>query len=172
MDFFRRFRQYDPMTLALVATTAVSAGASISGGISAQKSANQEADLQRQQGDIALSESKTNATNEAYNQSQAVGNQRLAFLANGVTLEGSPTEVLKQSTAYGQSQVDSILKQGVSQQSLAYQQAQITKNQGRAALIAGYGQAAGSVAGATGTLYKGGAFDTTKGPVTSKKAIS
>lgn len=142
-----------------------SAVSSIAGGISAQSAANQEAKLQEAQGGIALAESKVNAQNEAYNQTQAVGKQRLAFLANGVSLEGSPAEVLAESTRYGQTQVDAILKQGSAQYTLAQQQAAITKNQGRAALIAGIASGVGTAATGASTLYKAGAFDPAKPPV-------
>jgi hypothetical protein len=123
-----------PAALALAGVQAVG---SIYGGVSAEQAANQEASLQQQQGNIALQESQVNANNEAFNQTQAVQNQRLAFLANGVSLEGSPSLVLAQSKAYGQTQVNSILNQGAAQYNLAQEEAQITKNQGRAALISG-----------------------------------
>lgn len=121
--------------------TALSAALSIGSGFAAQSAANQNAKLQEEQGGIALAEAKTNATNEAYNQNQMIGKQRLAFLANGVSLEGSPALVQKASQAYGQQQVQSILDQGAARYNLAQKQAVITKNQGRAALIAGFGKA-------------------------------
>lgn len=164
MDIFKRPRQYDPMTLATIAIVGatVGAGASVYGGISAQKSANAEANLQKQQGDILLAESKTNAANETYNQTQAVGKQRLAFLANGVSLEGSPSMVLKDSTAYGQQQVDAILKQGQANYSLAYQSAAITKNKGRAALIAGLAGGVTDITSGVSNASKAGVFDPAK----------
>lgn len=125
------------MPVLLPAAMGMSIAGPILGGISAQKAANDNAKLQEQQGGIALAEANANAENEAFNQTQKVGNQRIAFLANGVSLEGSPSAVLKSSKAYGQSQVNSILRQGTAQYNLAQANAQITKNQGRAALIAG-----------------------------------
>ena len=108
------------------------AGASLYSGFAANSAARQEASLERQQGDIAASEAQVNAKNEAFNQTQAVQNQRVAFLANGVTLEGSPSMVLEQSKEYGQSQVDAILRQGAAKKALAYSEATITQNKGRA----------------------------------------
>lgn len=147
------------MPAALAGATAFGAISSTIGGFSAMSAANTEAGLQRQQGSIALSEAQTDAQNEAYNQTQAVGKQQLAFLANGVSLEGSPSAVVKASTAYGQTQVQSILNRGAAQDSLAIAQASQTQNQGRAALIAGISQGIGSVATGAGNLYKAGAFD-------------
>jgi hypothetical protein len=129
------------------------AGASIYSGLSANSAARQEAALERQQGNIAMSEAQVNAKNEAFNQTQAVQNQRVAFLANGVTLEGSPAMVLEQSKEYGQSQVDAILRQGAAKKALSDAEATITQNKGRAALIGGILQA-----GSKG--YQSGLFDT------------
>ena len=138
---------------------AVQAAGSIYSGFAANSAAEQEAQLQRQQGDIAMQEAQINAKNEAYKQTQVVGRQRLAFLANGVSLEGSPSAVLEQSKEYGQSQVDAILRQGASRYALAQGEASITENKGRAALIGGFTQAAGGLAMATVYGYKAGMFD-------------
>ena len=150
------------MPAALAAATAFSAVSSISGGINAQSAANANAKLQEQQGGIALDEAKTNATNTAYNLNQQIGAQRLAYLANGVSLEGSPAIVQDQATKYGQTQVDAILKQGAAQYDLAQANAAVTKNQGRAALIAGFGQAAGTTASGVESMNKAGVFDPPK----------
>ncbi len=154
------------MPAALAAATAFSAISSIGGGINAQSAANQNAKLQEQQGQIALDESKVTATNTAYNLNQQIGQQRLAYLANGVSLEGSPAIVQDQATKYGQTQVDAILKQGAAQYTLAQENAAVTRNQGRAALIAGFGSAVGTTASGVGTMYKAGVFDP------AKKAVS
>lgn len=157
------------MPAALAAAAAFSIVSSVSGGIAGQSAANQQAKLQEEQGGIALKESKANATNESFNQTQAVGRQRLAFLANGVSLEGSPTTVLEESRKYGQQQVQSILDKGAAEYNLAQKNAVVTRNQGRAALIAGVGQAAGTTASTAYQLNQAGAFDK---PVVSKKAVT
>ena len=151
------------MPAVLAGALAFNAVTSVAGGISAASSANANAKIQEQQGQVALDEAKVNATNEAYNQNQTIGNQRLAFLANGVSLEGSPAIVQAQAQKYGQTQVDSILKQGAAQYNLAQQQAAVTKNQGRAALIAGVASGVSTEAQGAYGLYKGGAFDTKLG---------
>lgn len=156
---FMNQRQYDPMTMLMAGTAIISGGSSILGGIQANKAAKQEAALQRQQGEIAYQEAQINANNEAFNQTQAVQRQRLAFLSSGVSLEGSPLAVLQQSREYGQSQVDAILRQGANTKILADAQANITKNKGRAALISGVASGVGSLAKAGYDLNKAGAFD-------------
>jgi hypothetical protein len=126
--------------------------ASVYGGISGMMASNQEAALQREQGDLVLQEAKTNAKNEAWNQTNTVQTQRLAFLANGISLEGSPAIVLAKSKEYGQSQVDAILAQGAARKNLAYGEADITENKGRTALIGSF-----ITAGVKG--YESGLFD-------------
>ena len=142
--------------------TAVSVAGSIYGGMAADSAAKREATAQREQGAIALQESRVNASNEAFNQTQAVQRQRLAFLSNGVTLEGSPAMVLEESRKYGQQQVDSILRQGVARYDLAGKEATITTNRGRAALIGGYAQAAGTLSANVGKAYNAGMMDQKK----------
>lgn len=142
--------------------TGFSAANSIGGGFAAANAATAEANLQRQQGDLLADEARTNAANEAYNQRQVVGKQRLAFLANGVSLEGSPALVLKSSTDYGQQQVDAILKRGAAGRSLAYQSAAITKNKGRAALISGVMGGFADLTSGVSNLSKSGVFDSPK----------
>lgn len=147
------------MPAVLAGAVAFSAISSITGGMAGQSSANAQAKLQEQQGGIALEEAKANATNEAYNQNLLLGKQRLAFLANGVSLEGSPTLVQKATQQYGQQQVDSILKQGAAQYDLAQRNAAVTRNQGRGALIAGLGSGVGTTAQGIETGYKAGIFN-------------
>lgn len=157
------------MPAALAGALAFGAVSSIGGGIAGQQAANQQAKLQEQQGGIALAEAKANATNEAYNQTQAVGKQRLAYLANGVSLEGSPSLVLDESRKYGQQQVQSILDRGSAEYNLAKMNAAVTRNQGRAALLAGISQGFGTAAMGAETLSKAGAFDK---PTVSKNAVT
>ena len=135
----------------LVPLALVAAAGSIYSGFAGKSAYDAESNLQRQQADIAASEAQVNAKNEAFNQTQAVQNQRLAFLANGVTLEGSPALVLEESKKYGQSQVDAILRQGAAKKALGYAEADISKNKGRAALIGGFTDAAGSLAKGIGS---------------------
>lgn len=169
MDFIRGTRQYDPMTMVMATTAIIGAGASVYGGVQQNKQAKAEAALQQRQADIAYEESKVNATNEAFNQTQAVQRQKLAFLSSGVTLEGSPLMVLEQSRQYGQSQVDAILRQGQAQKDLGYEQAKITKNAGRAALIGGTLKGVSQLGSAAVDLNKAGAFDTKTAKTTGTK---
>lgn len=131
---------------AVIALTAVSAGASIYGGIQANSASKKEAGLLREQGAIAQSEADSEAASHARDVRRFAADQSLAFLSNGVTLAGSPLLVLDDTITQGQKEVDSITRSGNAQRSLFNQRADITRNQGRAALIGGLGQAAGTVA--------------------------
>lgn len=158
--------QYDPS--ALLAVQSAGAITSIAGGISQSNAANQNAQIQEQQGNLALQESQINANNAAFNETQQVQNQRLAFLANGVSLEGSPSLVLAQSKQYAQTQVNSILNEGAAQYNLSQEQAAVTKNQGRAALISGLAQGVGSEATGVGEFTKAGGTFNSNLPLSGK----
>ena len=142
--------------------TAIGAAGSIYGGVSGLLASSREATLQREQGDIAVQEARVNAANEAWNLTQIVQKQRVAYLANGVSLEGSPALVLATSKTYAQEQVDSILRQGTARAKLMYGEAQNTENKGRAALIGGITQAFGGLSKAGAAAYQSGMFDPTK----------
>ena len=142
-----------------------SVGGSLYSGFAANQAATQEAALQKSQGDIALKEANINATNEAYNETQLVGRQQVAFLANGVSLEGSPSLVLAQSKAYGQQQVDAILQQGQARYSLAQEGADITVAKGRAALVSGGMNALGGLSRLGAAAYKSGMLDSNGNPI-------
>jgi hypothetical protein len=151
------------LPVAMLAMSTAGAVSQIAGGIGAEKAAQQEAELQKQQGQIALTESQTNAANAAFNLTQQVQGQKLQFLANGVSLEGSPMEVVQSSKSYAQTQVQSILNEGAAKYNLAQGQAAITESKGRAALIAGVAQGIGTEASAYEkyTQSKGGGAITT-----------
>lgn len=145
-----------------VAAAGFGAVSSVMGGASANSAAKQEAGLQRQQADLALKNANDNAAVEAYNDTQLVQRQKVAFLANGVTLEGSPAEVLKNTTTQSQQNVQAILDRGVNEYNLGQAQADQTRNKGRAALVAGIAKGVTDVGLAAAAGYQSGMFDPTK----------
>ncbi len=134
----------------------------IAGGFSANSAAQQEAQLQQQQADLALKNSQQNATVEAYNATQLVQRQKVAYLANGVSLEGSPSMVLKNTTNLSQQNVQAILDRGTAEYNLGMEQKAQTLNKGRAALIGGIAGGVGTFATAAGAASKAGMFDAPK----------
>jgi len=129
----------------LVLGTAVTAGASIYGGIQANKAAQQESALLAEQGRIAQEQADEEAKSHAQDVRRFAAGQSLSFLANGVSLAGSPLLVLDDTYKQGQKEVDAIVKSGKSQASLYTQRANITANEGRASLIGGVASGVGSV---------------------------
>src|SRR4051812_45496894 len=85
---------------ALIAAAVVSAGASVAGGISANNSAKREAGLLNDQATLAQDEASAEANRRATEVRQFQRKQKLAFLKNGVTLEGSPLLVLDETIAW------------------------------------------------------------------------
>lgn len=132
-------RCYDPLTLVAIAGTAYA-------GYSSMQASNREAKLQKEQANIAAQEAQSNAEVEAYNQRQALNKQKLAFIKSGVSLEGSPLDVLENTRSWGQKSVDAILKSGASQYNLGMQRAANTQASGRAAMIGGVLGSAGTAA--------------------------
>jgi hypothetical protein len=130
----------------IIAGTLASAGASIYGGIQANSAANREAKALQEQGRLAQEAADAEAQSHATDVRRFAANQSLAFLANGVSLAGSPLLVLEDTVKQGQAEVDSITRSGNAQNALYNQRATNTRNSGRAALIGGIGTAAGSVA--------------------------
>lgn len=124
----------------------ISAGASIYGGYSANQSAKKEASAMEAQGQLLQEEADAEARAHAKDVRRFAANQSLAFLANGVSLAGSPLLVTQDTVEQGQAEVDSIVKAGNAKAKLYNTQAQIRRNEGRASFIAGLGQAAGTLA--------------------------
>lgn len=144
---------------ALIAAVTLSAGASIVGGISAQSAANREAKSLDDLASTSQNEAQAEARRRATEVRQFQRRQKLAFLKNGVTLEGSPLLVLDETLASGQEEVDAIMRRGTAQAKYYRESAAMTKNKGRAALIGGIGQAASTAIGA----YGGSMFNTPSG---------
>lgn len=143
----------------IIGATAISAGASIYGGMSANNAAKKEAALLEEQGRTAQEQADAEAASHATDVRRFAANQSLAFLANGVSLAGSPLLTIEDTVKQGQAEVDSITKSGNAQRTLYNQKSEITKNQGRAALIGGFGQAAGTISSTAIASKKSGIFD-------------
>lgn len=145
-------------TMAVIGAT-VGAVSSVSSGFAANAAAKQEAGLQQQQADLALKNSQDNAEVEAANATQFVQRQKVAYLANGVTLEGSPSMVVKNTRDQSQKNVQAILDRGTAEYNLGMGQKAQTLSKGRAALIGGILGGVTDVASGVTSAYKSGMFD-------------
>lgn len=126
--------------------TAISAGASIYGGYSANQSAKKEASAMEAQAQLVQQEADTEALSHAKDVRRFAANQSLAFLANGVSLAGSPLLAIQDTVNQGQEEVNSITRSGNARAKLYNTQAAIKRNEGRASFLSGLGSAAGQVA--------------------------
>jgi len=139
---------------AIVAAAAVaSAGASIFGGIQANKEGEKQARFAESQAANAAAETKRQTDRslkiEGRNIKETQDRQRLAYLASGVTLEGSPLLKLEETRRLGAENLDEIEKSGSARSEAQVTEGRLTadraKSAGRQGLINGITGAAGSL---------------------------
>lgn len=128
----------------LIALQTLSVGAQIFSGIEAQKAADAEASLQRQQGEILSLEANEEAARIERNAASLRKRQKILFLKSGVSLEGSPLLILEETQREAQKEADAVRKRGVSQFTLGRQRAKAASRRGRSALISATGKAVAS----------------------------
>lgn len=134
------------VTTTLLATAAVvGAASSVASGYSAKQSARKEAGALKSQGALAAQEAQIEASRRADEVQRLSKKQKLAFIKNGVTLEGSPLLVVEETTRQGQAEVDAISRRGYAIQSLYNERAGITEREGRAQFIGGIGSGLSSL---------------------------
>jgi hypothetical protein len=146
---------YDPVTI-MVVTTAVMAGGQIYSGISADKSAKKQASAIDEQARIARQESEIAAGQKENERRKFLAEQRMAYLATGVSLEGTPLIVGDETWKEFQLEIDSIRRGGAAQASYLETEASTTRSTGRAQLVAGVTEGVGTLGSG---LYKAGTFD-------------
>lgn len=126
------------------------AGSQIAGGISANRAAQQSAGLQEEQARIQLAEAEREATQKSTERRKFLAEQRMAYLANGVSLIGTPSIVQEDTFKEFQMEIDAIRKSGVAKLGLGLKQAAITRSSGRSELISGI---TGGVTTAGSSIY-------------------
>lgn len=119
----------------------VSAGSTVAAGRAQQEAFDREAALQEEQGRIARREAGIEAERTATERRKFLARQKLAFIKNGVSLEGSPLLVLEETRSESQKEVDAIIKSGNAQQRLFFRKAAISRSKGRAAILGSVGKA-------------------------------
>ena len=135
----------DPITILAVTSL-------LAGGFMGKQAADAEAESQQIQAGIAQDEATREAGRVAVERRKFLKRQKLAFLKNGVTLEGSPLLVLQETEEESQKEVDALVRRGSALGFLGRSRARITRRKGRAALVRGFG-------GAASTASRAGAFD-------------
>ncbi|MBT5303816.1 MAG: hypothetical protein HOL31_01900 [Candidatus Scalindua sp.] len=126
--------------------TGVSATASAASGVSAQRAFNQEADLTREQGDLQRAEAEEEAIRLDQESKAKRKKVAMSFVKGGVTLAGTPLLLLETQAEDDEAFSGSVKKRGAAQQRLAFKKGEVLESRGRAALIGGIGQSAGTLA--------------------------
>ena len=146
-------------------TGMAAAGGQIAGGMAANDAAKQQAGLQEEQARIALDESNRAAEQKGVERRRFLAEQRMAYLANGVDLSGTPGIVQGDTFKEFQMEIDALRKSGVAQFSLGMKEAAITRSTGRAQLLSGILSGIGTAGTAAFSANELG----TKAKVTVKK---
>jgi len=134
------------------------AGGQIAGGISANRTAQRQADLQEEQARIALEESNRAAEQKATERRKFLAEQRMAYLASGVSLVGTPGIVGDDTFKEFQMEIDAIRKSGAAQFGFGVRSAANTRSTGRAQLISGIMSGIGTAAQAGYSAKKFGSI--------------
>ncbi len=125
---------------------ALSALFSIGSGVSSFVASRKEADAQREQADISRVEAEREANRIEKVRKAELARSSMRFVKGGVSLAGSPLFLLETQAELDKKEVAAQRQRGASIQRLGFKKSAITESRGRAALIGGLGQAAGSVA--------------------------
>lgn len=118
----------------------------IFGGIMANQAYGSEAGALKAQANQAIREAQINAEAKANDVRQFAGQQQEEYSSSGVTMAGTPAEVLADTHKRGQTEVDAIARRGAFQAQLMRTQANQAKASGRNAILGGLLKAGTSVA--------------------------
>lgn len=139
----------DPVTLTIAAGVADAAGSVIEG-IGAQRSANYNARLADQNAGIATMQAASEEARSRNDAARLAGEQVASYGASGVTLEGSPMTVMRESAVNAEMDALSIRYQGALKSRAYRAEADQQRFAGKQARVAGF------IGGAT-KLLSGGA---------------
>lgn len=118
----------------------------IFGGMQANSAYGAEAGALKAQANQAIREAQINAEAKANEVRQFAGQQQEEYSSSGVTMAGTPAEVLADTRKRGQTEVDAIARRGAFQAQLMRTQANQAKAAGRNAMLGGIFKAGTSVA--------------------------
>ena len=122
----------------------ISAATSVASGMMKNQEAKREARSLENQARLTEQEAEAEARIHEIRVRKFAANQKAAFLKNGVTLDGSPLMVLEETARIGGEEAGAIRRSGAARAQLFRENATQAKNAGRAALIGGLGDAAGT----------------------------
>lgn len=125
-------------TALLLIAGMAAAGGQIAGGVAANRSAQRQADLQEEQARIALEEGNRAAEQKTTQRRKFLAEQRMAYLASGVNLSGTPGIVQGDTFKEFQLEIDALRRSGVAKFGFGMKSAAITRSTGRAQLLSGF----------------------------------
>jgi hypothetical protein len=120
-------------TLLLAATV----GSQIFSGIESGKAQREQGRLLEKQSAIVKEEAERESEIILEETERIQGEQVAAFGASGVTLTGSPLDVLERTRVIGMEEASAVLRSGIAHSELLTQQSRILRNQARADVIGG-----------------------------------
>lgn len=131
----------------LVATVAM-AGGQIYSGMAANKAGQEQKDLYDEQARIQREETATAMQQRSDERRRMLASQRMAYVANGIELTGTPLVVGQDTFSEYQKEIDAIGRSGAAK-------AKALNTQGSMAATAGRSQLISSLFSAGGTAFKG-----------------
>jgi hypothetical protein len=145
----------DPMTAFVIASGAISAFGQIQAGRAQQDALEKQADQQREQARLAAIEAEEEAVRREEERDRLLATQRVAFAANGIRVTpaaGSVLAVMDDTTRQFNKEIAAVRRRGKAQTQFGFNEAVISENKGRAALLSGFAGAAGSAAKTAGVF--------------------
>lgn len=121
----------------------VSAGLDLMSGVFGFLAAQQNASIARSRADLVRIEAEANAQRYAEQAAQFEAHEKVMYLASGVKLAGSPVAALATTARVANENIAAIRMQGEADATAIETGAVNDENKGRAALVGGFGAAAG-----------------------------
>ncbi len=113
-------------------------------GYSAYQSGQEQKDQYREQAAIARQEAETQATQKDTERRKTLAQQRMAYLANGVSISGTPLTVGEETSKEYQTEIDALRTSGANQYGSLMKQGASAANSGRTKLITSLFSSAGT----------------------------
>jgi hypothetical protein len=137
---------------------AVSAAAAVKGGLEAKEASEEQAELATKQAGARAAETRRLKERQVKLEQREIEDiekrQKLAFLASGVTLDGSPLLVMEETRRRGAENIEEIEKAGTAGELAQIAEGRATakaaRASGRQALISGIASGARQVSGLAG----------------------
>lgn len=117
------------------ALSAVSMMSDLASGLTGFSAAREESVLQEKQAQLRYEEGLVEARRKAREVSRFQARQKTGYLSSGVTIEGTPIEVLEQTRRDGQEEVDARVRRSEAERELLQLRGQMIRRSGRNAML-------------------------------------